>query len=151
MCRCCDDSGFGLLDVSKKIFDGVLIKTSPMFLNRVTDWLGMRRQEKSGHVDQIRSQVEAGTELLPAHRSWFQLSRSKRVSFAERAFQSGRSNQMPSAHQEILECANSTARLLFEWFSIGNGLRMEHGRPRPSIVSGTPRHKRANANARFGD
>src|SRR5205823_11986382 len=107
-CRRCHDSRFGLLDVSKKVFDGVLIKTSPMCLNRVTDWLGMRRQEKSGHVDQIRSQVEAGTELLPAHRSWFQLSRSKRVSFAERAFQSGRSNQMPSAHQEIPAVHNAS-------------------------------------------
>src|SRR5205809_767343 len=93
MCRCCDDSGFGLLYVSKKIFDGVLVKTSPMFFNRVTDRLGMRRQEKSGHVDQIRSQVEAGAELLPAHRRWFQLRRGKRVSFSERACQSGRSNQ----------------------------------------------------------
>src|SRR6266513_573690 len=102
MCRCCDDSGFGLLDVSKKVFDGVLIKTSPMFLNRVTDWLGMRRQEKSGHVDQIRSQVEAGPELASA---------------------------------------NSTAP------AIRNSLQMEHGRPRPSIVSGTPRGKRANAHA----
>src|SRR5437773_11207126 len=101
MCRCCDDSGFGLLYVSKKIFDGVLIKTSPMFFNRVTDRLEMRGQEKSGHVDQIRSQVEAGTELLPAHRSWFQLSRSKRVSVAERARQGSRSNQMGSAHQEL--------------------------------------------------
>src|SRR5207245_6404890 len=98
MCRCCDDSGFGLLDVSKKIFDGVLIKTSPMFFNRVTDRLGMRGQEKSGHVDQIRSQVEAGTELLPAHRSWFQLSRSKRVSFAESATQGSRCNQRTRGH-----------------------------------------------------
>src|SRR6266700_1016692 len=101
MCRCCDDSGFGLLDVSKKVFDGVLIKTSPMFLNRVTDWLGMRRQEKSGHVDQIRSQVEAGTKLLPAHRRWFQLCSGKRVSLVERACQRSGSNQMASAHQEI--------------------------------------------------
>src|SRR5437016_12687553 len=101
MCGCGDDSGFGLLYVSKEIFDGVLIKTSPMFFNRVTDRLGMRGQEKSGHVDQIRSQVEAGTELLPAHRRWFQLRRGKRVSFSERARQGSRSNQMASAHQEI--------------------------------------------------
>src|SRR5438874_3615408 len=89
MCRCCDDSGFGLLYVSKKIFDGVLIKTSPMFFNRVTDRLGMRGQEKSGHVDQIRSQVEAGTKLLPAHRRWFQLSRDRK------------STRLNSSHVEI--------------------------------------------------
>src|SRR5438046_9767590 len=101
MCRCCDDSGFGLLYVSKKIFDGVLIKTSPVFLNRVTDRFGMRGQEKSGHVDQIRSQVEAGAELLPAHRRWFQLRRGKRVSFSERHAQTGRTSQLPSAPQEL--------------------------------------------------
>src|SRR2546426_6738084 len=78
MCCCCEDSGFGLLYVCKKIFDGVLIKTSPVFLNRVTDRFGMRGQEKSGHVDQIRSQVEAGAELLPAHRRWFQLRRDRK-------------------------------------------------------------------------
>src|SRR2546427_11313991 len=99
MCRCCDDSGFGLLYVSKKIFDGVLIKTSPMFFNRVTDWLGMRGQEKSGHVDQISSQVEAGTKLLPAHRRWFQLSRGKRVRFSELACQSALYIRMHSEHQ----------------------------------------------------
>src|SRR5436190_10884008 len=99
MCRCCDDSGFGLLDVSKKIFDGVLVKTSPMFFNRVTDRLEMRRREKSGQVDHIKSQVEAGAELRPAHRRWFQLRRGKRDSFSEGARQSGGSNQTPSAHQ----------------------------------------------------
>src|SRR2546428_14161454 len=100
MCRCCDDSGFGLLYVSKKIFDGVLIKTSPMFFNRVTDRLGMRRQEKSGHGDQIRSQVEAGAELLPAHRRWVRWCRGKRVRFSGGAWKSGRTNQMPSGRQE---------------------------------------------------
>src|SRR6266550_4182226 len=108
MCCCCEDSGFGLLYVCKKIFDGVLIKTSPVFLNRVTDRLGMRGQKKSGHVDQIRSQVEAGTKLLPTHRRWFQLRRGKGVSFAERACQSSRSNQMASAHQEISAVHNAS-------------------------------------------
>src|SRR5207245_6653318 len=108
MCCCCEDSGFGLLYVCKKIFDGVLIKTSPVFLNRVTDRFGMRGQEKSGHVDQIRSQVEADTKLLPAHRRWLQLCRDKGVSLAERACERSRSNQMPSAHQEIPAVHNAS-------------------------------------------